>query len=128
MSSRIEDLVREYAEKAARLDDAQKDLELTKKELIAEMEADQVKTSEVREGDKIYRATYYQGHRTDIDEESLGKVMDLEPYCKVVLDRGLLEAALETGEVDPFLVGKYVTERKNKPSVRFTQRAADDPV
>jgi hypothetical protein len=100
-----------------------------RKTLAAEMESQQIKTHEVQDGGKIYRATFLQASTPIIDEAGLEKDLGtevFERYTKRVLDRKALEEGMEHGEVDPFVVGKHVTERKNRPSVRFSTRAADD--
>lgn len=122
----LDDLVKEYAEVTATIENQQRVLDEIKAELLDRMEEEQIKTHEVQDGGKVYRATYVQATRTEIDEQGLSQVMDLMPYSKVVLDKKALESAMETGDADPFVVGQYVTERKVKPSVRFSIRAAED--
>lgn len=119
-------LVKEYAEVTATIENQQRVLDEIKAELLLKMEEEQIKTHEVQDGGKVYRATYVQATRTEIDEQGLSQVIDLMPYSKVVLDKKALESAMETGDADPFVVGQYVTERKVKPSVRFSIRAAED--
>lgn len=122
----LDALVKEYAEVTATIENQQRVLDEIKAELLLKMEEEQIKTHEVQDGGKVYRATYVQATRTEIDEQGLSQVMDLAPYSKVVLDKKALESAMETGDADPFVVGQYVTERKVKPSVRFSIRAAED--
>lgn len=122
----LDALVKEYAEVTATIENQQRVLDEIKAELLLKMEEEQIKTHEVQDGGKVYRATYVQATRTEIDEQGLSQVIDLMPYSKVVLDKKALESAMETGDADPFVVGQYVTERKVKPSVRFSIRAAED--
>jgi hypothetical protein len=122
-------LVGSFAEMQQAATDAQNAFEAVRKTLAAEMEAQQIKTHEVQDGGKIYRATFLQATTPIIDEVGLEKELGTETYekfTKRVLDRKALEEGMEHGEVDPFAVGKHVTERKNRPSVRFSTRAADD--
>lgn len=122
-------LTKGLAELQVKVDEATKEFNLVRSMLTEAMVEEQIKTHEVEDGGKIYRATFVQASVPLIDEEGLEKELGFVKYdqfTKKVLDRKALEAAMETGEVDPFLVGKHVTERKNKPSVRFTVRAADD--
>lgn len=127
MAHHMEELVKEFARLSAVAEDATRAMEAIKAELLETMQEEQIKTSEVREGDKIFRATFVQSTTAQIDEkgllEELGEEADL--YMKKVFDRKALEQALEEGTADPYLVGRYVSERKSKPSVRFTTRAAD---
>lgn len=127
MADSMEDLVKEFARLSAVAEDAARAMDAVKSQLLEAMQEEQIKTSEVREGDKIYRATFVQSTTTQIDEKGFlaeaGDDADL--YMKKVFDRKALEQALEDGTVNPYLVGRYVTERKSKPSVRFTQRVAD---
>jgi hypothetical protein len=126
---RLDDLLVEYAQAQADFAEASDRLELVKQDLLHTMEEEQEKTHEVQEGGKIYRATYYQGVRTEIDEKGLREELGdevVDSYCKKVLDTKALETAMESGYVSPFAVGKHVTERKNRASVRFSTRAAED--
>jgi len=122
-------LVQSFAELSQQAVEAQNAFESVRKVLASEMEGQQVKTHEVQAGGKIYRATFQQATTHVIDEAGLEDELGTETYeryTKRVLDRKALEEGMENGEVDPFAVGKHVTERKNKPSVRFSIRAADD--
>lgn len=126
---RLDILTRGLAEHQAKLDQVNQEYNLVKSMLVEVMQEEQIKTHEVEEGGKIYRATFTQATVPIIDEEGLRKELGEElyrEYCKLVLDRKMVEAAMEDGQLDPLTVGKHVTERKNKPSVRFTVRAADD--
>ncbi len=122
-------LVGSFAELQQAATEAQNAFEAVRKTLAAEMEAEQIKTHEVQDGGKIYRATFLQASIPVIDEAGLEAELGTETferYTKRVLDRKALEEGMENGEVDPFVVGKHITERKNKPSVRFSTRSADD--
>lgn len=127
--TKLDILTKGLAEQQAKLDAATQEYNLVKGMLVELMETEQIKTHEVDDGGKVYRATFVQASVPIIDEAGLEAEIGtevFERYCKRVLDRKALEAAMETGDVDPFQVGKHVTERKNKPSVRFTVRTADD--
>lgn len=104
-------------------------VKLKESELIAELEARRLKTQTVQDGEKLYTATYVQATRHELDE--LGLLVELgdkaEAYLVKKLDQVALRLAMDNGTLDPSVVGKYVTERKNKPSVRITERSADSP-
>jgi hypothetical protein len=122
-------IVQRFAELDAAAKDAAAALDAVKQIVLETMEQEQIKTYEVTDGGKVYRATYVQATTHIIDEEGLREELGddlVDLYCKKVLDKPALEAAMESGEVSPYAVGLHVTERKNKPSVRFTARAADD--
>lgn len=126
---KMDALVKRMAELSAAADQATRSLNLMKDTLLRAMEEEQIKTHEVQDGGKIYRATYVQATTIQLDEAGLRRELgseEVDRYCKKVLDRAALETAMTEGEVDPFIVGKHVTERKNKPSVRFSARAAGD--
>jgi len=126
---KMDALVKRVAELSAAADQATRSLSLMKDTLLRAMEEEQIKTHEVQDGGKIYRATYVQATTVQLDEAGLRQELgseEVDRYCKKVLDRAALETAMTEGEVDPFIVGKHVTERKNKPSVRFSARSADD--
>jgi hypothetical protein len=126
---KLDTLTVAFAELQAKADEATRAANDVKKVLAEALEQDQIKTHEVQDGGKIYRATFLQAIVPIIDEEGLEKELGAEVYdryTKKVLDKKALEQAMESNEVDPLKVGKHVTERKNAASVRFTVRAADD--
>lgn len=126
---RVDELVKRYGEIKARQEHEAQELALIGAELLSLMEEEQTKTYEVQDGGKIYRATYVQTTRTDIDEKGLRADLGnelVDQYCTLVLDKKALETAMEDGYISPFIVGKHVTERKSKPSVRFSTRPAED--
>lgn len=126
---KLDTLVMGYARIQAEATEIANQLDHVKSMLTEVMIEDQIKTHEVQDGGKVYRATFLQATTPVIDEEGLEKELGVETYekfTKRVLDRKALEEGMENGEVDPFAVGKHVTERKNRPSVRFSIRAADD--
>jgi hypothetical protein len=126
---KLDTLVMAYARIQAEADDLANQLDYVKSTLTKVMTEEQRKAHEVTDGGKVYRATFVQASVPIIDEKGLREELGnevVDSYCKLVLDRKALESAMEDGAVDPYKVGKHVTERKNKPSVRFTIRAADD--
>lgn len=128
-TNRIDNLILALAEAKVRYEQATQEVALINSILVEEMEKEQVKTEEVEDGGKIHRATFVQATRIEIDEKGLREELGdevVDQYCKKVLDRTALEAAMEDGYISPFKVGKHVTERKNRPSVRLSTRAAED--
>lgn len=126
---KMDSLVKRMAELSSAADQATRSLNLMKDTLLRAMEEEQIKTHEVQDGGKVYRATYVQATTVALDEAGLRKDLgdeEVDAYCKKVLDRSAVEVAMEAGLLDPFIVGMHVTERKNKPSVRFSARAAED--
>jgi len=126
---KLDTLTVAFAELQAKADEAARAANDVKKVLAEALEQDQIKTHEVQDGGKIYRATFLQAVVPIIDETGLEKELGsdvYDRYTKKVLDKKALERAMESNEVDPVKVGKHVTERRNAPSVRFTVRAADD--
>lgn len=126
---KLDTLVMGYARIQAEAEEIANQLDHVKSMLTEVMTTEQRKTHEVTDGGKVYRATFVQASVPLIDEKGLREELGnevVDSYCKLVLDRKALEVAMEDGKVDPYKVGKHVTERKSKPSVRFTIRSADD--
>lgn len=126
---KLDTLVAGFARLQAEADQATRSLNHVKSLLTEAMTEEQVKTHEVQDGGKIYRATFTQASIPQIDEAGLREELGdevIDSYCKLVLDKKALETAMEDGRIDPYVVGRHVTERKNAPSVRFTVRSADD--
>lgn len=125
----IDNLILALAEVKQKAEEAAQEVALVTGILMEAMENEQVKTGEVEDGGKIHRATFVQATRIEIDEKGLREELGdevVDQYCKKVLDRTAIEAAMEDGYLSPFKVGKHVTERKNRPSVRLSTRAAED--
>jgi hypothetical protein len=119
----------EFIEAKRAVEDAQRRLELAQQSLVEKMTREQRKTFIKEDGGKVYRATYVQAVRTVVNEEGLKKAIGAVKFRKVskqVLDKKLLEKAMETGAVDPVLVGQYVTEVPNRPSIRLSEGTASD--
>lgn len=89
----------------------------------------QQKSTSTVDGGKRYQATYVQGETTSIDEAGLRKELGATKFRKYTtekLDRKKLEAALELGEVDPIVVGRFVQVKASNPYLRFTEKEAGD--
>lgn len=125
----LEERITELAEIKRVLKQYEDLVKLKETELIEELQSSRIKTKTVQDGGKLYTATYVQATRHELDEagllEELGE--KAESYLSKKLDRVSLFNAMDEGTLDPNVVGKYVTERKNKPSVRITERSADTP-
>jgi len=88
------------------------------------MEADQKKTISWREGDKIKKLTYVRSTTTEIDEKGLRKALTakvFDRYTVKKLDKKAMEAAMDTGEVDPVIVSKFVTLKPRKPYLTYKE-------
>lgn len=93
------------------------------------MEAKQRKSVSKTEGDKKIQATYIKAERSSVNEDSLKKALGaarFKKYTKQVVDKAKLEAAMQTGELDPMQVGQHVTVSYTKPFLRLTIGKADD--
>jgi|SRR6478735_74354 len=112
-----------------RLQEAQAEYDGYKEALIEKMTREQRKSYSLDDGGKRYKVTYVQNIRTQVDEPGLKKALGavkFRKYCKQVLDRKALETALDTGEVDPNIVGQYVKELPSAPFLKFTEGATPD--
>ncbi len=114
----------EFIEAKQAMEDAQRRLELAQQNLVERMTREQRKTFVKTTDGKVYRATYVQAIRTQVNEEGLKKAIGAVRFRKVskqVLDKRLLEEALEAGTIDPVVVGQFVTEVPNRPSIRLSE-------
>lgn len=95
--------------------------------LTKQMEADQRKTFKWNQGGVVKVLTYVQQHQTDIDEPGLRKALTAKVFDRYTvrkLDRKRMEQAMDTGEVDPITVSRFVTQRPKKPYLTYTEREA----
>jgi len=119
-----DELVENYLEARARLDEAQANLDNHAARLIKQMERDQRKNYRWSEGGANKTLTYVQAHTTVIDEPRLRKMLRAkvyDRYTKRVLDRRAMERAMDAGEVDKTVVSQCVTLRPNKPHLKYTE-------
>lgn len=124
----LQNLITNYLRSKRRFDMEKRNLEVNQQRLTEYLSENKIKTTEVQQGNEIVTATYVQASRFEVDEEGLKNYIGEKRFnglCKQVLDKSVLEAAMECGDLDPEHVGKFITERKNKPSVRVSARAAE---
>ena len=117
-------LVADYLAAKTERDTAQAKLDEIGERLIKQMEQDQRKNYRWSEGGANKTLTYVQAYTTVIDETGLRKRLrakTFDRYTKRVLDRRAMERAMEAGEVDPVIVSQHVTQRPNKPHLKYTE-------
>jgi hypothetical protein len=93
--------------------------------LTKQMVADQRKSYRWSDGDLVHKLTFVQQHTTYIDEPGLRKALTAkvyDRYTKRTLDRRAMELAMDTGDVDPILVARFVTTRPKKPFLSYNER------
>lgn len=123
------DEVDEYLEAKRAATEASKRLELATAALTEKMERDHRKTYTVKDGGKVRKVTYVQNTTTVVNEDSFKKEIGARAFNKLTtakLDRKKLEAALDTGEVDPIILGKHTETKPSKAFIRYTEGTADD--
>lgn len=122
-----DDLLRRYAE-ARRAEEESKNARLLlEEELMALLTKEQRKSAETEDGGKTYRVTYVQSETSQIDEDGLRKALGAATFRKYTverLDRHKLEDGMDAGEVDPIVVGQFVSVKPSKPFLRFTIKEA----
>ena len=124
-----EDLLRRYAEARRAEEEAHNSRLLVEEELMASMVKDQRKSTEVEDGGKRYRVTYVQGETSSVNEDGLRKALGAVTFRKYTvqrLDKKKLEDAMDSGDLDPVLVGQFVTVKPSKPFLRFTIKEEGD--
>lgn len=83
----------------------------------------------IEDGGKYYQATVVSPEKVDVDEAGLRKEIGAVAFRKISvqkLDRKLLEAALESGALDPQIVGKHLHTKESRPYIRYTEGVTDD--
>lgn len=86
------------------------------------------KTKSVKFSDSngwVNTVTYVRPVRLGIDEQGLRRALTarvFDKYTKRVLDRKKMEAAMESGDVDPVTVAKYVHPESGSAYVKFSQK------
>lgn len=123
-------VLREYVDAKAALDHAERRLKQAQDALLEQMRAKHQKSYKWTNPEgKSTSVTYVQGQTAQIDEKGLRRALTAKVFDKYTtkkLDRKRMEAAMETGEVDPMVVSRFVTMRDNNPYLKFTETRNDD--
>lgn len=120
-----ETMVSEYLAAKMALDKAKARLDELAERVIKQMEADQRKSFRWKSNGRAYSVTYTRARTTTIDEPGLRKELGaktFDKYTKRVLDRKAMEAAMDTGEIDPVIVSKHVQVVPGHPYLRTTDK------
>lgn len=127
--SEPEPLVTDYLFARAAYDRAKAQLEEAQERLTKQMQADKRKTYKWKADGRLHTLTYVQQHVTEIDEPGLRKALTAKVFDKYTvrkLNRKWMEIAMDTGEVDPVTVSKYVTQKPKRPFVTYTDKMLED--
>jgi hypothetical protein len=122
-------LVGEYLQARVERDKAQAKYDEVSTRLMKQMEADQRKSYRWQADGRAFGVTYVQAHTTVIDERGLRRALrakTFDKYTKRVLDRKAMEAAMDSGEVDPVIVRQYVTLQPNKPHLSLKEKEVQE--
>lgn len=122
-------LVGDYLIARQALDKAQADLDEVQARLMKQMEADQRKAYKFTTGHAAYTVSYVQAHTTVIDEKGLRRALTakvFDKYTKKVLDRRSMEKAMDSGEVDPVTVSRFVSQTPNRPHLSLRMREVEE--
>lgn len=98
-------------------------------ELIAEMEAQEIKSTSTEICGIKYTTTATQRTSYSFDEAGLKKALGARVYNKFTiakLDRTKLEEAVQAGAVDAGVVSQYATPTTSAQGIRLTKKAASD--
>ena len=121
-------LVADYLAAREARDDAQRVFTELEGRLVKQMEADQRKSFKWVDDGMVNSLTYVQGKTTYVDEPGLRRALRakvFDRYTKRVLDKKAMERAMDTGEVDPITVSRFVTETLKKPYLNYTAKEAE---
>ena len=94
-----------------------------KDELLAVLDAQEIKTAKVSDGDSTGQATTVRGSTSFYDEARLKKRLGASMWNKIttrVLDENKLGAYVKSGDIDTAAVAESITEKPRKPYVRVT--------
>lgn len=118
-TSQEQSLIEAYLSAKAAADRAQERVAELAERLCKEMEATQTKTYTTDDA----KVTYVRNSTTKIDEKGLRRALRAKVFDRYTvrkLDRRAMEAAMDTGEVDPVIVSKFVHTEYTKPYLRVS--------
>lgn len=119
----------EYVAAKSAYDAAERRLNAAKKALLGQMEQSQQKSATLQIGDTLHTFTYTTRDVIKINELGLRKALGarvFNRYTKRVLDRSLMEAAMDSGDVDPKTVLAYVTSERSAPYLRYSEKTVEE--
>src|SRR4051812_20933532 len=119
----FERLIADLAGARAQVEFAQAKVKSIEGDLIEYMQQVRRKTLKTSQGGYLLQTTVSTRTTTSVDEKGLRKRLgakSFDRYTKRVLDKKLLEEALESGEVDRVWVAPFVTVKTSDPFVVFT--------
>ena len=93
--------------------------------LMKQMEADQRKSYKWTADGMSHSVSYTQGHTTVIDERGLRRALGAKVFDRYTvrkLERRAMEKAMDSGEIDPITVSRYVTLKPNKPHLSLIEK------
>ena len=125
----VDPLLSEYLDAKAAFDLAKARLDVAASELLNSMEDKHQKSYRWTNGDRQRSVTYVRSDRAEIDEKGLRKALTAKVFDKYTvkkLDRKAMEAAMDTGEVDPMIVSKYVTTKPGAPYLKYSERNVEE--
>lgn len=125
----LQSAIRDHLNNKEILEEAQRRCAESEKALIEQMQAQKIKSSEHEMYKNIYKVTYVQSSRYEINKEALKEYLGPQywMYTRREFDKELIEKGMGSGDLDPSVVGQFIEERKSKPSVRISKRASDTP-
>src|SRR4051812_31936791 len=116
---REQTLIEAFLEAKETADRASERVAELQERLTKEMEANQTKSYSTDRA----KVTYVRNTITKIDEKGLRKALRARVFDKYTvrkLDRKAMEAAMDSGEVDPVIVSKFVHNDYTKPFLRVS--------
>lgn len=125
----MNDLLDEFLQARAARDQAQEHLDMVQARMIKQMEADQRKSYKITDGNWVKTVTYVAKRTTVIDEKGLRKALTAKVYDKYTvrkLDRTAMEKAMDSGEIDPITVSRFVELVPGRPYLELRVKEAPD--
>jgi len=122
-------LLREYIDAKKALDLAQNRLKKAQAVLLDQMAHDHQKSYRWTKEGRTYGVTYVRAERVEVDEKALRKALTAKVFDKYTvrkLDRKAMEAAIDTGDIDPMVVAKHVLTKPGEPYLRYSEKEIED--
>lgn len=122
-------LLSEFLDAKAAHDHADRRLKQAQAALVARMAEKHMKSTSWEVDGVRKTVTYVQAERVEIDEKSLRRALTAKIFDKYTvkkLDKKAMEAAMETGEIDPMIVAQHVKPVPGNPYLRYSERMAEE--
>lgn len=131
LGGHLDPILQEYLDAKAAHDLAGERLSNATEALLEQMAEKHQKSYKHKYQGVVTTVTYVKRETVEVDEKGLRKALTarvFDRYTVKKLDRKAMEAAMDTGAVDPMVVARFATTKESAPYLKYTKKEEEDDV